>query len=384
MTTLKQIREAIHPGQWAVSLDIKSAYCHIPIARRHQCFLHFHQKGKVYQFKTLPFGVSTAPKNFTRIMKPILHLCQKMGITIFLYLDDVLVLATSHTQAKEEWQRVMQLLQKLEFVLRLVKGQLEPTPEFTYLDLVFNTQNMNLALPWDKVLAIKAQAAKVASSPTCRGVMRLLDLTHFASMALTLAILHSQPLQYWVKENYKTPADLFKGLKTDPEAAQTLLWWHNFKPQPKSISRPLIEAGVTTGASKEGYGGHMNNLPFWGRWPAEKAKNTHINILELETVWIAYQRFEESLTGKTVSFQIDNTTAVAYLLKEGGTHYKTLNSLVRKILLKCHENVITVCPEYFRGVANLQADALSRDKKAQEWSLGDPICNRLFKCWGTQ
>ena len=41
MATLKQIKEAIHPEQWAVSLNIKSAYCHIPIARRHCCFLHF-------------------------------------------------------------------------------------------------------------------------------------------------------------------------------------------------------------------------------------------------------------------------------------------------------------------------------------------------------
>ena len=75
--------------------------------------------------------------------------------------------------------------------------------------------------------------------------------------------------------------------------------------------------------------------------------------------------------------------AVASLLKEGGTHCKTLNGLVRKILLKCHKNGIMLCPEYLRGVPNLQADALSRGKKAQEWSLGDPACHRLFKHWGT-
>ena len=49
---------------------------------------------------------------------------------------------------------------------------------------------------------------------------------------------------------------------------------------------------------------------------------------------MAYQRLEESLRGKTMSFQIDNRTAVAYLLKEGGTQCKTLIGLVRKILLK--------------------------------------------------
>ena len=98
-----------------------------------------------------------------------------------------------------------------------------------------------------------------------------------------------------------------------------------------------------------------------------------------ETVWMTCQGFEESLRGKTVSFQIESSTVVAYLLKEGGSHFKTLNGLTRKILLKCHENGITVCLEYLRGVANLWADALSRGKNAQEYSLGDPACHRMFK-----
>ena len=56
--------------------------------------------------------------------------------------------------------------------------------------------------------------------------------------------------------------DLFKGLKPDLEASQALHWWHSFKLQPKSVCRPLIEEVVTTDASKEGYGGHMNKLSF--------------------------------------------------------------------------------------------------------------------------
>ena len=94
-------------------------------------------------------------------------------------------------------------------------------------------------------------------------------------------------------------------------------------------------------------------------------------------------KVEESLRGKTVSFQIDNTTVVAYLLRKGGTHCMTSNGLVRKILLKCHVNRIMVCPVYLRGVANFQGDALSRDRKTQDWSLGDPASHRLFRCWGT-
>ena len=97
MTILKQIREAIHPGQWTVLLDIKWAYFHIPMARRHCCFLCFRWRGKVYQFRTLPFGLSTALKTILMVMKPILLHCQKMGITVFVHMDDALVLTKSYT-----------------------------------------------------------------------------------------------------------------------------------------------------------------------------------------------------------------------------------------------------------------------------------------------
>ena len=74
---------------------------------------------------------------------------------------------------------------------------------------------------------------------------------------------------------------------------------------------------MTKDASKEGYVAHVNNFSFRGRWPAKKETH-HINILELEIVWMTCQGFEELIKGKTVSFWIDNTTAVVYLLKEGG------------------------------------------------------------------
>ena len=255
---------------------------------------------------------------------PILLLCQKIGTTMFLYLGDAVVLASAYTQAKEDGQGGA-VATEIGFVLSLKKSQLESIQEFAHPGIIFNTQNITLLIPKDEVLTIKVQAAKMSSSPTCRGVMRLLGLTNFASMALRLARLCSCPLWFWIKENCKAPADLFKGMKQDTEASHALHWWCTFKPQPKSICIPLTDEAVTTDVSKDGYGGHMNNLSFRGRWPAKKGRNTYINILEMETVWFACQKCEEAMREKNVFFQIDNTTAVAYLVKEGGTHCKTLN-----------------------------------------------------------
>ena len=50
-----------------------------------------------------------------------------------------------------------------------------------------------------------------------------------------------------------------------------------------------------------------------------------------------------------------------------------------KFLLKCHRDGVTPIPAYLRGIANLQVEALSRNQKAQEWSLSISACHRLFK-----
>ena len=44
----------------------------------------------------------------------------------------------------------------------------------------------------------------------------------------------------------------------------------------------------------------------------------------------------------------------------------------KEILLTCHKDRVTVCPEYLCGAANLRADTLPIGKEAQEWSLGTP------------
>ena len=62
----------------------------------------------------------------------------KDGYNSFLYLDNALVLVNSYTPVNEDGQRVVQLQQRLDFVLSLEMYQLKPTHKFTHLGLVFN------------------------------------------------------------------------------------------------------------------------------------------------------------------------------------------------------------------------------------------------------
>ena len=59
---------SIHTGQ---AIDFKDTYFHILIQEQSRKYLRFHMKAKMYQFKTLPFCLSTAPMEFTVVVQKV-------------------------------------------------------------------------------------------------------------------------------------------------------------------------------------------------------------------------------------------------------------------------------------------------------------------------
>jgi hypothetical protein len=68
METNRSIRASILPGMWTTSLDLSDAYFHIPICHSYRRYLRFVWDNRVYQFRALPFGMSTALV-FTNVMQ---------------------------------------------------------------------------------------------------------------------------------------------------------------------------------------------------------------------------------------------------------------------------------------------------------------------------
>ena len=63
-----------------MSLDFSNTYFHIPISPRSQKYLRFHLNSKTYQFTALPFGLSMAPLEFTKVVKEVKLMAQARGI----------------------------------------------------------------------------------------------------------------------------------------------------------------------------------------------------------------------------------------------------------------------------------------------------------------
>ena len=106
------IRTSLQPGEWVTSIDFKDTYFHIPIQGQSRIYLRFHVQGQTYQFKPLPFGLSTAPLEFSVVAKEVKLTAIHKGIRIHQYLDNWLVRARSHQVCLQHTQDLVKICQE--------------------------------------------------------------------------------------------------------------------------------------------------------------------------------------------------------------------------------------------------------------------------------
>ncbi|KAM8930673.1 uncharacterized protein RCH25_006588 [Pelodytes ibericus] len=71
------LRDLLLMGDWMVKLDLQDAYLTVPVTPDHQPYLQFMWDHTIWQFTCLPFGLSSAPWCFTKLLKTSYGLPQK-------------------------------------------------------------------------------------------------------------------------------------------------------------------------------------------------------------------------------------------------------------------------------------------------------------------
>ncbi len=99
MLTVKQVVSQIRSEDWFVKIDLKDTVFHVSILPSHRKFLRFAFRGKAYQYRVLPFGLTLSPRTFTKCMDAALDPLRLQGIRILNYIDDWLILAHSEKMA---------------------------------------------------------------------------------------------------------------------------------------------------------------------------------------------------------------------------------------------------------------------------------------------
>ena len=139
-----------------------------------------------------------------------------------------------------------------------------------------------------------------------------------------------------------------------------------------------------TDASNEGWGAHLDQSSTKGLW-SDGEKRLHINVLELKAVSLALRSFKDQCQNQTVLVAMDNSTVVAYINKQGGTHSAEIWALLWKITTWCHHYHITLKARHIPECLNVMADLLSMSNQVQstEWSLHPHMFKQICQKWFT-
>ena len=386
MEGLHVVRDLLQKGDWLCRIDLKDAYFAIPVCKEHQPFLRFIWRSETYQFTCLPFGLASAPRVFTKVLRPVVGFLRLRGVRCVIYLDDLLIMASSREQAALQCAAATQLLESLGFLVNYSKSQIHPTQELTFLGLNIDSVKEELILPLQKLAEIRKQARKLIS----RQIVSARDLAQFVGkLSATALAIHPAPLHYRGLQRLKHQAlrgshNYSTQILLSPLAREDLEWWlHEASGwNGRSLQPTPPELELETDASQAGWGAYCQGTLTGGRW-SEEEEHLHINELELLAALFSLKAFLKHARDISVLLKSDNVTTVAYINHLGGTKSKILVNISKNIWLWCLQRGITLKAQHLPGKENLKADFMSRHLRDRtDWVLNPALFNLINQTWG--
>ena len=364
-----------------VSIDLRDAYLQIPAHPESRKFLRFVVFGRVYRFKTLCFGLATAPQVFRRVMAPVSAILHSLGIRVHRYLDDCLVQASSGEQVLLSLRTVLWLCNSLGIVVNWEKFQLVPTQTICYLGVLLDSNNFRASPTQkriDKLLSIGNVFLSSVDQPA-ESWLELLGVLSSLTQLIPGGRLRMRSFQFLLNHHWDRD-DPDALIWWSPEFQQDLLWWLHRAHLERGIS--LDQVSPQLNLWSVGWGAHLGDQASSDRWsPVELQRS--INHRELLAIFYALQHFLPLVHNVAVAVYADNTTALAYLRHQGGTRSVTLNQTAQDLLRLAEANSITLLPQFIMGRNNVLADVLSRPCQilGSKWTLKLSVFNLLRLRW---
>ena len=272
---------------------------------------------KYFQCVALPFGLSSAPRIFTKLMKPVVAYLRARGVRMVIYLDDMLFLHEQECGLRADILLAVTLIESLGFILNTEKSVLVPTRRIGFLGFILDTENFSLFRTEERIASFKILVNNLLkkSSVLMREVAQVLGKLSWTGAGVPWTPSHYRHLQRdYLRSGGASDDNLSKFISFSDSAREDLTWWRDNLAAGNGkkfwFSEPDVE--IFSDASLSGWGASCNQVTSRGPWSQlESAK--HINELDLLAALYALQAYTVNLTSISIRLYMDNSTAVAYV-----------------------------------------------------------------------
>ena len=375
-------------GQYMVKLDLKSAFWHVPIWEKHKKLLRFRWMGKLYQMEALPFGLSAAPRLFTKLLKTPMSLIRRLGILICIYLDDMLILSDSYEEAIRARDAVIFILQNLGFTINWEKSVIIPTTTLEFLGFILDSINMEIGLSPEKAKSLISLCRRTMSLEQIplRELASLIGKLHSTCQAILLAPMQVRNLQKVQAEALRINASYETMITLDVKCKSELSWWTKnlqlLGGRKMRIEEPDLIL-YSDASTSQGWGAATESgTRTGGQWTREERERWHINTLELIACERAIMALSKNLNPKHILIYVDNQVALSYLNKMGGKN-PHMTSIAKRIWNFAMLNGFVITGLWIPSGENKLADEESRrTETSADWALDSQTFTEITRALG--
>ena len=385
----KKALEYFVQGGYATKFDLKSGYHHVDIFPEHRQYLGFcwsFQGGveRYFMFNVLPFGLSSAPYIFTKLLRPLVKLWRCRGLHTVLYLDDGINFEQSMEIANYASHHMQGDLFAAGFVVNQEKSVWEPTQNLEWLGINWDAKGGVISVREKRIVKAKRLLVNALDKP-CKSARELAAIVgSIMSMSAVLGRLscimtrHCQ-ITVAIADDWDTQHDL------DNYCILELEFWHENLVNVNSkfcFNRVVHNKMIYSDASDHACGALVkgaDELICHKMFTEEEASysSTH---RELIAILYSLEAFGETLYDSKIKWFTDNQSTARIV--EVGSMKMKLHLLAYKIFSHCLEHNIDFYIDWIPRTMNTQADFISKIRDCDDWQISWELFQELDKLWG--
>jgi hypothetical protein len=385
----KVVLDLIQQNDFFTSVDLCDAYFSVPIHIDYQKFLKFEWNNVLWKFVCLPFGLSSAPKVFTKILKPVYAWLRQQGVRCAYYIDDSLNMNQTAEVCGQNTDLICNTLTSLGFSINKKKSQFLPTQRIVFFGFLLDSVEFKVFLTEDKICKIidKANILLNKNIVVIRDLASFIGLIINAFHAVLEAKMHYRCLERDKINGLDQSGNYEKCITLSKGSREELKWWiiNVVMKNGKRIRPVKVQFQCTSDASCLGWGccDIASNKIAQGQWSVIEAQ-MHINYLELLAIFLTLKSLYKHVSDTHIQIQCDNVCAISYVNDMGGMASMGMNDLAFDIWTWCLKRNIFISAVYIPGSDNVVADYFSRNfSDSTEWMLKSDIfkrlCNHFFQ-----
>ena len=368
--------------------DLKSGYHHLDIFRDHQPFLGFawptaDEKRKYFMFTVLPFGLSSAPYIFTKLVRPLVKHWRAQGISSIVYLDDGIDMEGNLVTSEHNSTIIQSDLHSSGFLPNQDKCVWQPTQEIDWLGIQWNGLVGKITISPHRIESILHNLQKILSDPHISArklasiVGKIVSTGPVTQNLARIMTRHSQ-MSVVSAQDWDTPFQLdayctleFEFWKTNLKQANER--YFSTDPCPSKI--------IYSDASQGACAAHISGEDAIAhRMFTANERDESSTYRELVAIKFAVDSFTPLLRGAYVKWLTDSQSAAK--IAQVGSMKFSLHELAFDIFSTCLKADIKLDIQWIPRSLNEKADYLSKIIDFDDWELDPAVFQDIEEKFG--